>query len=332
MFWRKKIKFNNGALPDIRPQERKDLDYVQSELVASVAPVVWVKKEKYLNYPVRKQDGSGSCVMQSLEKERGIIAEQKYGEFVVFSANPGYQLRANPNISGSTIDDLINSTNYGSIPESLSPSQSMNDLQMMKAKLPTYTKDVAKIFGAKRIFMDLDIDTVASTIENTGKGVGLTMRFGKGEWFYNYIVKELTPESHWVDGHRVTAVDNTLDNDGRKCLVIEDSACEDGYPVRLVPESFFLRRTYWKPNYILNFKSYAEIGETPVKPKFDGSIISAQKCFAYEGLFPANTDFVENWGPVTRKACIEFQKRYNIVPALGNFGPITKEKLSEIYQ
>jgi hypothetical protein len=208
----------------------------------------------------------------------------------------------------------------------------MNDLQMMSAKLPVYTEDMAKVFGAKRIFMDLDIDTIASTIENTGKAIGLTIQFGNGEWFYQSVAKELLPGNQWTLGHRVAAVDYTLDNSGRKCLVIEDSACEDGYPVRLVPESFLMKRTYWKPNYILNFKSYAEIGVEPEKPKFDGSIISAQKCFAYEGLFPANTDFVENWGPVTRKACILFQQRYGIEPAYGNLGPVTRAKLLELYQ
>ena len=331
MFWRKKIKFNTGAHLDTRPQSAKDKDYVQSELVASIAPVVWVKKDKYRTFPKRMQDGSGSCVMQSLEKERGIIAEQKYGEFIIFSANPGYQLRANPNISGSTFDDLIKATNHGSIPEEYSPSQSMNDIAMMKSLQLPYFDDIAKVFGAKLITTELDIDTIASTIENTKKGIGLTVRFGNGEWFYNKKVKETLPPNLWINGHRVAAVDYTLDDDGIKCLVIEDSACEDGYPQRLVPESFLLNRTYWKPSYILNFKTYAEIGVVPTKPKFDGSIVSAQKCFKFENLFPANVDEIENWGPVTRKACIEFQKRYNIVPALGNFGPLTKAKLLELY-
>jgi len=331
MFWRKKINFNTGAHFDTRPQDKKDEDYVQSELVAAISPVVWTKKDKYRTFPKRMQDGSGSCVMQSLEKERGIIAEQKYGEFIVFSCNDDYQLRDNTAISGSTFEDLIRATNRGAVLEVLSPSQSMNDLQMMKVKKLSYSDDVSKIFGAKRITMDLDIDTIASTIENTGKGVGLTVRFGKGEWFYTSMVKELLPESEWTSGHRVVAIDYTLDDQGRKCLVIDDSACEDGHQYRTVPESFLLARTYWKPNYILNFKTYAEMGVIPEKPHFDGSIISAQKCFKFENLFPANTGEVESWGPVTRKACIEFQKRYNIVPALGNFGPITKEKLLELY-
>jgi hypothetical protein len=334
MFWKKKIQFNSGAQIDDRCEQEKALDYRQSEVVASVGQVIWIKKDKYRTFPTRKQDGSGSCVIQSVEKERGIIAEQKYGEFVIFSANPGYQKRVTPEIPGSTIEDSINCTNAGSIPEELSPSQSLNDIKMMKAKVPAYADDAGKIFGAKRIFLDSynDIEAIASTIENTGKGVGLTIRFGQGEWFGNYEVKTIFAVN-WTMGHRVCVVDYTLNDKGEKCLVIEDSACEDGYPQRLVPESFLIQqgRSYWRPSYILNFKTYEEIGVVPDKPVFDGSIISAQKCFAYEGFFPANTDFIENWGPITRKACVAFQIKYNIVPALGNFGPITKAKLIELY-
>lgn len=320
--------FTTGPHLDTRPQELKDLDYPQKELVAAIAPVVWVKKDRYKTYPVRKQNGSGSCVMMSMEKERGIIAEQKYGEFIVFSANPGYKNRANPAISGSTIEDLIRATQAPAVLENMSPSMSLNDLQMMATTWPKYTEDMGKVFAAKRIFMDLDIDTIASTIENTGKGVGLTIRFGKGEWFYNKQVKRLRPESEWTMGHRCTAVDYTLNKDGVKCLVIEDSACEDGFPQRLVPEDFLMERTYWKPNYIKNFKAYVEL---PDKPSFDGTIKNLQDILKYEGLFDASADSTGYFGPITKKALVEFQKKYGIVPAEGVFGPVTQAKLKALY-
>lgn len=325
------LDFHSGALPDDVSEEEKAKRYDQSEVVATVGPVSWIKKKNYRSFPVRKQDGSGSCVMQSLEKERGIVAQNKYGEFVIFSANPSYQLRANPGTSGSNFDDLVKATNYGGILEVLSPSQSLTDIQMMAVPKGKYFDDMAKIFGAKRITMANDIDVIASTIENTGKGVGITIRFGKGEWFYNQEVKELLPPDQWIWGHRVCAVDYTLNEAGVKCLVIEDSACEDGFPQRLVPESFLLHRSNWKPNYMMNFKTYAELDIIPEKPHFDGSIISAQKCFKYEGFFPANVSEIENWGPVTIKACVGFQQKYGIEPALGNLGPITRGKLLELY-
>lgn len=329
MFWRKKINFNTGAHLDTRSEDLKALDYEQKELVASIAPVNWIKKDKYRTFPKRMQNGSGSCVMQGCEKERGIMAFSKYGEFIEFSSNGGYQSRAYPAISGSTVDDLIRSTNQGAVFESISPSFSKTDLQMMSAKKPAYTADLAKIFGAKRVFLDIDIDIIASTIENTGKGVGLTIKFGKGEWFHTYEVTEkLKNPKDWIYGHYVVVVDYTLNKKGEKCLVIEDSACEDGYPQRLVPESFFKARTYWRPSYILNFKNYIE---KPDKPSYTGTITNLQDILKYEGFFPVNTDSTGYFGAITKKALIQFQLKYNIEPPEGNFGQITKAKLQELY-
>lgn len=328
MFWKKKINFNNGILPDLRSEEEKALDYTQNELVASIAQPVWVKKTTFKSYPKRMQSKSGSCVMQGVEKERGIMAQNKFGEFVVYSANIGYQDRDNPNGEGSTYIDSVRSTNNGSVPEILLPSQGMTDKQMMEAKVKEYHREMAKVFGAKRVKIIKNIDVVASTLDATGKGVGLTLMFGPGEWFYNYEVKEKLPSGQWPWGHYVVAVDYTLNNKGEKCLVIEDSSCEDGYPVRLVNESFFNNRTYWEPSYIVNFKTYEE---KPEKPKFDGSVKSLQDILKYEGLFPANVDSTGYFGSVTKSALIKFQLKYNIEPPEGVFGPITKQKLSELY-
>lgn len=334
--WIKKLfsenSFHTGALPDTRTQAQKDLDYKAKEIVAKATPVVWVKKTQYKSFPIRKQGSSGSCVMQSLEKERGIIAQNKYGSFVEFSANPGYQLRDNPSSEGSTYLDLIRATNYGGILESISPSQSMSDSQMMSATKQPYFSDMAKPFASYRVTLPLDIDSIASTIEATQKGVGLTVRFGPGEWFYNKQVKELLPETNWFWGHRVVAVDYTLNDEGVKCLVIEDSSCEDGYPQKLVPEHFLLTRTYWDPNYIVNFRTYAEISDNTIpKPHYTETITSLQDCLKYEGLFPANVDSTGVFGSITKKAVIAFQIKYNLNPPLGNVGPLTIAKLKELY-
>lgn len=312
--------FHTGALPDTRTQAQKDLDYKAKEIVAKATPVVWVKKTQYKSFPIRKQGSSGSCVMQSLEKERGIIAQNKYGSFVEFSANPGYQLRDNPSSEGSTYLDLIRATNYGGILESISPSQSMSDSQMMSATKQPYFSDMAKPFASYRVTLPLDIDAIASTIEATQKGVGLTVRFGPGEWFYNKQVKELLPETNWFWGHRVVAVDYTLNDEGVKCLVIEDSSCEDGYPQKLVPEHFLLTRTYWDPNYIVNFKTYIE---RPDKPNYvftktlnfgmnDPDVLKLQKSLQYFGFFPSNADGTNYFGSITAKGVLAWQIENNV--------------------
>lgn len=318
--------YTNGILPDIRTEEEKALDYHQSEIVTAPAPVVWTKKTTLRQFPVRRQSKSGSCVMQSLEKERGIRALLKYGEFPVFSASYSYQLRANPSISGSTKADRIKAANKGAVLDMLMPSMDMTDEQMMTMHKYAYADDLAKIFGVKAVDINIDIDTIASTIEATGKGVSVWFRFGPGEWFGRKEVGLVDDSREW--GHAVTAVDFTLNDNGEKCLVIEDSACEDGFAQRLVPETFFKARCFLA-SYLVDFKKFTEVLDKPV---YDGTIVSLQDILKYEGFFPTNIESTGIFGNITRTSLIAFQKKYKIEPALGNLGPITEAKLREIYK
>jgi hypothetical protein len=323
MFWFKP-KFIPGVHPDTRSIEAKKKDYKQSEFVTAPTPPIWINKQSYRSFPVRKQNGSGSCWAQATEKERGILGWLKYGEFPVTSASCTYQKRLNPAVSGTTIEDRFNYANNGSVLNSIMPDQSMTDEQMNNVIRPKYVDDMAKTFAAKVISTDINIDTIASTIEATQKGIGVCFRFGPGEWFNNKEVKML-PTSNQEWGHAVVAVDYTLNNKGEKCLVIEDSACEDGYPQRLVPESFLLNRCFYA-GYLMSFKTYEEVGEVPEKPHFDESIVSLQTCLKYTGDFPVNVPCVESFGAITKAALIKWQTRVGL-PNSGFYGKLTKARL-----
>jgi len=67
------------------------------------------------------------------------------------------------------------------------------------------------------------------------------------------------------------------------------------------------------------------------RPRYTGSIISLQKCLRAEGFFPNEIEYTENFGPITRQAVIEFQRKYKLNPPVGNVGPLTKAKLTELY-
>lgn len=325
-FFKKKINYQTGILPDLRSDEEKALDYTLTEFVTAPAPVDWNTTPPIIDTPIRKQNGSGSCVAQALERERGIMARQKYGEFVQTSASFTYQKRANPNVSGSTAMDRINYANMGSVKNTDCPDQSMTDVQMLVQTCPAYITDTAKILGCKSVTVPIDIDTIASTIETTGKGVGVWFRFGPGEWFNRKEVGMVSGSTMpW--GHAVVAVGRCKASNGEKALIVPDSACEDGFPYRIVPESFLKARCFYAA-YLMNFKTYDEL---PEKPHFDGSVVSAQDCLKYERLFPSNVTSTGTIGPVTTKALKMFQIKYDIAPATGNFGPLTKAKLLEIY-
>lgn len=321
-------KFYGGAF-DNQTLEQKQENYSFREIVTKANPVIWKEKaiDEWNKYSIREQDGSGSCVAQSYAKELEIYIKQKYNEDVVFSGSYPYQNRANPNIEGSTITDLIQITkSVGNIPEILMPSQNMSEKEIMVVEYNKYFDDIAKPFTAKRIFTSIDFDEVASIIQTTGKGVHLWFDFVTKE--FNQDIPKLINGSKIISRHAVVAVDAVLYK-GVQYLVIEDSwGKKYGFNSRrLISREFFMARCV-QSSYMMSFNKYGIID----RPVFDGTITSLQDCLKYEQLFPSNVDSTGIFGSITRKALIEFQKRYNIEPALGNFGEITKAKLYEIYK
>lgn len=324
--WFKSLFYNPthpGAFDDLRTDEEKSKDYTQEELVRAVSPVKWTKKTSYRTFTPRRQGKAGSCVSHSVAKEFEIRLKNNYGDTKVVSASYPYQKRANTNIPGSSTTDRMKMVNAGCVFEDLMPSQSMTEDQIMNVYKPKYADLLASPFGIKDITCPIDIDTVASTIENTGKGVSCWFHFGDGEWFGRKEVCIATNNLKY--GHSVVAVDYTLNELGKKCLVIEDSASEDGFSQRLIPE-FFLKTRCFVCRYMVDFKQ-----EDVKKPSYlEGSIVSLQDCLKFEGLFPSNVDSTGKFGPVTRNAVIAFQKKYGIEQT-GTVGPITNAKLVSLY-
>ena len=268
-----------------------------------------------------------NCVAQTYATELGIIFKEKYGVWIDFSSAFPYQARQNPNISGCNSTDIYSIfPKIGNVFESFMPSQFMSDEQVMAVKKEPYFNDLAKVYKIARISLPLDFETVASTIQATGKGVMVWFKFHPKEWTNEPFISD----KPYTSGHSVTAVDFVLKK-GKKYLVIQDSwglkYADQG--LRLISEEYFNARCFLA-SYLKVFE-IQDNNTVPERPKFDGSIISAQRCFKWDGLMAGNIPEIENWGPITRTACIAFQKRYGIEPALGNFGPITKSKLKQIY-
>ncbi len=317
----------NGAR-DTQTSEQKSKNFSQTEFVSAPAAVFWVEKprDKWRQFTIRNQDGSGMCVTMTYATELGILTLQKYNKWLDFSSTFPYQQRKYPRISGCTTEDVYSIfPKLGNVFEKDMPSQLMDDDAAMQVARETYFNDIAKTFTVARLELPIDFETVASTIQATGKGVMLWFRFSIPEWT---DIPQTLPQPA-LSGHSVTAVDWVLFQ-GKKYLVIQDSwglkYAMNG--LRLISEEYFNARCF-QASYLMNFQLIPN--STPTRPRFDGSIVSAQKCFKWEGLFPLNVPEVENWGNISRLACVNFQKRYGISPALGNFGPITKSKLFELF-
>lgn len=342
-----------GALLDTRSKDKQLKDYHFSEIVVTVNPVNWVEKpqSEWRKFPIFNQDGSGSCVAQTMGKLLGIIYWLKNHNYVHFSATHIYQRRSNkpaPGMGGVNAFDIACD---GVTLEELVPSQNMTDEQMDGVDIPDYKQKVGEVFKISSNYIQLpvakDIDTIASVIQTTGKGVMLWFYFKRDEWTNHPVIKYpwLKNEGD-VARHSVTGVDYCLVK-GKKCLIIEDS-WGTSYGLagqRIIDEEFFNSRNFFaaypmnfsfdnsvipKPHY--NFTKTLSFGEN------SEDIVQLQKILQYEGFFPVNVDTTGYFGSITSKAVLGWQLKHAVasVEELQSLqgrvvGPKTVAKLNELY-
>lgn len=338
--------FNSGIRFDTRTPEEKAKDYQFKELVASADPVNWTVKDPntWRKFPIFNQDGSGSCVAQTQAKEMGIMKFLKDGVYVHFSASDIYQRRANKPDGGMGAIDARQIASQGVTLEVLAPSQNLNDNQMDTVVIEDYKREVGKVFAVPN-YIEIpnvgDIDTIASIIQKTGKGVMVWFYFGNiSEWTERPVVQDhnLDLKAPATNRHSICAVDFTLLPDGKKALIVEDSwgTSYGRAGQRIIDEDFFKARN-WYAGYLMNFKFDGkvdrpkhmftvdlELGQT------NDDIKALQDILKFEGLFPSNVDSTGYFGAVTKKAVQKFQMIYAI-PQTGVVGPKTRAKLNEKY-
>ena len=275
-----------GACLDTRSQEEKDKDFHFAEIVASADVVDWKVKPRnnWRKFPIFDQDGSGSCVAQTMAKLLGIMYWLLNGVYVHFSATHIYQRRANKPQAGMGGDDVFKIAGEGTTLEELVPSQGMTDSQMDGVMIPDYKKKVGEVFKISKNWVNLpikNIDAVASVIQRTGKGVMA--------WcFWNYdeygpvpkVLRELDLYNANTSRHSTAQVDFSLIDQtnlpefpevwGKKALIMDESWSKT-YGLngqRVLTEDFFKVRNFYTA-YPMNF--IFEVGGDeldPNKPKF----------------------------------------------------------------
>lgn len=346
--------FKSGAQIDTRPQSEKDKDYTIKEVVASVALVNWQKKpkEQWRRFQDQDQNGASSCVENTIKKLSGIMLWLKEKTYLSFST-AYYQLRANkPGLGMGGVDAFEIWRNNGIPLEQLSPSEKTTDEQLDTMVVEQYKKDIAGVFkiGGHLGIDNGDFETVASVIQQTGKGVMTWFYFNREEWAREIPVvidTNLNVLAESTLRHSVTAVDFFLLNE-KKYLLIEDSAHFAGLTYHLISEEFFKARN-WFNRYPVNFKFQDAVGDRPrhtfIKQlKFsttysvDEDVKLLQDILKYEGFFPTETSSTGYYGAITAKAVLKFQQKYEVGPAeeittlQGKVvGPKTIAKLNYLY-
>jgi len=325
-----------GALLDTRTDAEKLKDYTFSELVTSVKPVVWAVKKDWRKFPIYNQNGSGSCVAQTVAKMLGVMYWLLNGTYVHFSATHVYQRRINKPSSGMHGTNAADIARKGVTLEQLVPSQSMTDAQMDAVVIEDYKAKVGEVFKADKYILlpAADIEAVASVIQTTGKPVMVWFYFKSDEWTTTPTVKypTLSLTASTTARHSITAVDFTLlgkehTSDktlwGKKALVIEDSwgTKHGAAGQRFITEDFYKARNYFAL-YFMSF-NFAEAAQ-PAKPEYyfgknlqfsttptyEYDVKVLQDILKYEGLFPNNVESTGYYGAVTAKAVLEYQRKY----------------------
>jgi len=354
--------FQSGAEIDIRPKEAKLKDFQFNEIVASAAPVDWVEKKEneWRKFPDQDQDGSGSCVAQTVKKLAGIQLWLKEKTYVTFSATDIFTQRSNKPGSGMIGVEAFDIWRKSGITlESLVPSEKINDAQMDALAIEVYKREVGAVFkiGGHVGLPNGDFEAVASVIQQTGKGVMVWFYFTNEEWSPLIpFVKETGLQLANSLRHSVAAVDFFL-VDGKKYLLIEDSAHFGGITRRLISEEFFKARN-WFIRHGMNFNFVDEsapqvIVEPQIKPvnkpvftftkvlEFNDrneDIRALQSILQYEGLFPSNVELTGYYGAITARAVLAWQKKHNVasIEELDSLvgrrvGEKTIKALNEIY-
>ncbi len=365
-----KPKKGFGAIIDPRSDSEKEKDFLLAELVADLDPVNWGVKQQWRKFPIFDQNGSGSCVAQTVAKMGGVMYWLLNGAYVHFSATHVYQRRSNKP-SGGMIG-----TNAGEIAkqsitlEELAPSQKMTDKQMDNFVIAPYKDEVGKVFKMGN-YVQLytgNIDAVASTIQKTGKPVMVWYYFDYPEWTTTPVLKNSysapngAPCRHSVTAVDYTILDKTHTSDkslwGKKALIIDDSwgtrYGEKGQ--RFITEDFHKARNFFAM-YFTNFQfdnngtpnplpNPNPVPPAPNKPKYtfntdlkysatvvygNKDIIALQNILKYEGLFPINTQSTGYFGSITKKAVVGFQTKYGIPERDGVVAGTTRAKLNQLY-
>lgn len=320
--------FTGAILPT--PEQLAEMPKLMGELVASANPVIWKPLDisKIPKYPVYSQNGSSSCVAMSVCLIASILYYLRTNVAIQFSPSWVYQQRVNKPDGGMIGTDAFKIASRGLLPEVLMLSMDLGETQINAVPTYPWYQKVADVFSFEDTLVQLptnDLETVASVMQTTGKPVNVWYEFTRSEW--DSIPKIIISDTTEKLRHSVVALAYGI-YEGEKSIVIQESwgfgSTQFGV-FRIIKQSFHNSRNLFSA-YPRRFR----FETTEDKPKYDGTIISFQKCMKALGFFPDGVPFVESFGPLSRSACFKFQAKYGLSQS-GTINLQTKNKLVELF-
>lgn len=319
-----------GCLPDTRTTEEKAKDWHKD--LASAGPVVWVEKDfdDINTFPVRNQDGSGSCVAQTLALIMGIENFLEEGRFIEFSAKDIYTKRSNKTTMGMIgVEALDIIRKSGCTLEHLVPSQNQNESQINEIKRQISDIEIAKVFKIKDYWqLPFSLEQIATIMENGRKnGVAKPLMtwfmFPRKEWDSK---PDITNSNFDIVHHSVTAIDYGMMN-GKKGIFIQDSWGLHNSTVnglRFISEEYLPRMTFCAyVNDLSNDWQNSQTNDIIIKRTLKiGS--KGEDVKELQRLLGITQDGV--FGPVTWQAVRRFQQNNGLLVD-GVVGKATLQKL-----
>lgn len=319
-----------GALDDTRPEDAKAKDWHKDVVMAG--PLDWKNKDfsDIQVFPVRDQDGSGSCVAQTLALMLGIENYLEEGKFIEFSAKDIYTRRSNQGTMGMIgVEALDIARKYGSTLEVLQPSQKMGEADINKIDRKVSDQEIAEIFKVKDFYqLPFSVVSIAQIMENGRKnGVAKPLmtwfRFPRMEWTSKPNLTSVTTD---IVHHSVTAIDYGI-MDGKKGIFIQDSWGHHSSTVnglRFISENYLSRMTFCA--YVNDLdNNWQDIPQTTIKRVLRKGM-KGEDVRELQRLLGITDDGV--FGARTEKSVKIFQLD-NGLKVDGIVGPTTLKKLLE---
>ena len=308
-----------GALKD-----KKDIrDFKRSELAKATMPM-WKEKTSFKSYPVRDQDGSYSCVAQSVATLLGALIEKKDGKYIEVSAKPIYTKRTNKSEGMYFREAMQIGAEYGSTFEVSVPSQKIGEDEMNDvSNITDIDLWIAGIVNGLNYFsVAYNFNEIASILEE-GNPLIVGNCWDYDEWDTEFptIKSNSSKKNH----HCTTIVDYALIG-GKKYLIQQDSWGKNKGKngLRFLNEDWISRMTgcWYYDELDYQQKEVVKVEKFNVDLEYgmiSDDVKRLQEFLKDLGIFP-QIECTRYYGAITLRAVKDFQLKNGIISSSDDLG------------
>lgn len=324
---------NLGVLVDPRSPEAKQFDFKHTEIYTSSVPTYLTLQaaRKYVGFfPADNQNGTSSCVAHGKVLVMSIFSYLQgltYGVPVQLSSMFIYRNRVNYPGEGMIPASANMQTIKGGAPIYADMPTPATEADANNMTVDAATTKAAKLWATGKwvqLIDPKDIDTIAYVSNNLKLPLNILIYSTYSEWAREVVdivvpgLKQSDPQAKVQ--HCVTVLPESayLGVDGKKYVIIQDSALFGGFTFRSVSEEFIAERCT-EADYMIAMgsaagmeKPHVTLTEQMAVGAKGPQVLALQQCLQYMGYLPnvvngaafAPTSF---FGGMTKNAVLKFQ-------------------------